>query len=890
MTPSFIHRAVLFLIIFAVAPVSISATPSRAFINDTEVLVREEPTTASRAIDALDKNTVVDVIQTSDKKQKIGNESYHWYRIRTSDLTGWVYGKYVSMDLSKISNPYRDTDDMKWYFSRFGNSTQFLETATLDTFTKEQYRSLIANLMDESRSTRRNQQFALLSLGATLLKHLKENPEDKKYSELKSAVYNDAFIEKAFSRRRTTRFLYKYAPETDNRKLIRKLIENNYHAFSAAAPTLENDKDLAMAAIRKNGRALQYASKQLQNDRDLVMAAVRRNSSALKFASPALKSDREIVKTAVSESARALNYADPKFRADREIMLSAVQQDGELLRYAIDPDREVVLAAVTELGRALRYVPYEFTDDEEIKETAFYQKGRNDWDNADREDYKKFGEVARITEDEVSILEKPDDKGKQLGLLYKNMVVDVVDQSKNVTVVEDTPYHWYHVRYDNLDGWINGKYMTFYVPDKNPDPYLSRGIPYTDELYGGSHWFYERFGYSTSFSTTDITVDSFTLDQYRDLITSAMQGDNRMAAMRALKASIYAYLKEHPDDPEYAFLKKKVYSPEFIGKTAQGDDLSYLPDSFLNDADIVFELVRNNGMYLAQASPALRDNKAVVTEAVKENPRSFQYASERLRSDLELVKQFVAIDSRVYEYATRSVREDRGLTLAAVRAHGDLLEFAPKKLKGDRRIVEAAVRSRGYALSDAAEQYKNDREIVLLAVKQSGMALRYAAPQFQADRSVVLAAVGEDEHALQYASEPLRSDRAIVSAAIETSATGLLHASDELQSDKQLIHKALKTADAYYRAKRIFELVGNRHADVIDALKVYRRNPNKRSRSHGFKFVDDQLWSDPEFIFRLAREWNAFGSCNFFWHVDDDLMENPEFVEKLENLNTNCPP
>lgn len=66
-------------------------------------------------------------------------------------------------------------------------------------------------------------------------------------------------------------------------------------------------------------RALKYASPTLQDDKDIVMAAVGQNGLALEFASPGLKNDRVIVGTTMlQQSNLALQFASEELKNDKD--------------------------------------------------------------------------------------------------------------------------------------------------------------------------------------------------------------------------------------------------------------------------------------------------------------------------------------------------------------------------------------------------------------------------------------------------------------------------------------------------------------------------------------------------------------------------------------------
>ncbi|MBO4320491.1 MAG: SH3 domain-containing protein [Treponema sp.] len=71
------------------------------FINDDDVNIRKSPEILSdNVIGKFEKGDYLDVRLVTIEKDKIGGKSYPWYFIQGRDkqLTGWVYGQYVSVN------------------------------------------------------------------------------------------------------------------------------------------------------------------------------------------------------------------------------------------------------------------------------------------------------------------------------------------------------------------------------------------------------------------------------------------------------------------------------------------------------------------------------------------------------------------------------------------------------------------------------------------------------------------------------------------------------------------------------------------------------------------------------------------------------------------------
>lgn len=213
--------------------------------------------------------------------------------------------------------------------------------------------------------------------------------------------------------------------------------EDVYSPIRWASKSLQNNKEIALAAVKKNWVAIKYVSKQLQNDYDVVMAAIESQEpvdlvtgkkanmfgtslfyvstysySPLAWASK-LQNNREVVLAAVKKNGMALGYAAPKLRNDPEILAAAInaQEQGQVFKKPKDStslrgvfdsslddqikseiynhiysplawaskfknNREFVLAAVKKNGMALGYVSADLRNDPQVVFEAVKEDGR----------------------------------------------------------------------------------------------------------------------------------------------------------------------------------------------------------------------------------------------------------------------------------------------------------------------------------------------------------------------------------------------------------------------------------------------------------------------------------------------------------------------------------
>eukprot|EP01051_Picozoa_sp_SAG22_P012986 SAG22_NODE_1405_length_4491_cov_3.141849_1_plen_1328_part_10 len=149
--------------------------------------------------------------------------------------------------------------------------------------------------------------------------------------------------------------------------------EDAEYAVRDAAPAVQADKEVILAAVAKDPLAMKHAAAELQadvdvwtgkpfvelamacwSDRSHVLAAVAQNGWALQHAADELRGDKEVVLAAVANNGYALRFAAEGLKGDREVVLAAVAQNGHALEDAaagLKVDREVVLAANRSSGR-----------------------------------------------------------------------------------------------------------------------------------------------------------------------------------------------------------------------------------------------------------------------------------------------------------------------------------------------------------------------------------------------------------------------------------------------------------------------------------------------------------------------------------------------------------
>ncbi len=180
-----------------------------------------------------------------------------------------------------------------------------------------------------------------------------------KASELRSVLIDEGYSSKAicdfFKEMKSCD--YDLSKFSDDLRAIYSVVlwtvKYNGFALEYAGCELNNDSDIALAAVLEDGMALKFVSERLRGDKNIVMTAVLKRGSALQFANTIMLNDRDVVLAAVKSNGYALKYASEELRADKEIVLAAVSNSkstsGVALSYASDnlkDDPDVVFAAL----------------------------------------------------------------------------------------------------------------------------------------------------------------------------------------------------------------------------------------------------------------------------------------------------------------------------------------------------------------------------------------------------------------------------------------------------------------------------------------------------------------------------------------------------------------
>lgn len=211
---------------------------------------------------------------------------------------------------------------------------------------------------------------------------------------------------------------------------------------------------------------------------------------------------------------------------------------------------------------------------------------------------------ALVSGDYVRVRAEPHTNSPQRGFLYKNMPVEIKAKTYYKEAIGDDTYFWYEVKSGELRGWVFGKFLSFDVANWNVDTY---------DAPSDMQWLYRRFGENTWYYDQKMNMKSFSMDEYRNLMRAAENGNEQ--AWLALRATILKHLVTHPDDADYAYLKKRLHSEGFLLKVIN-QPYAYNDPQFFNyipySRDLFAAALRNSHQFVRSMPSAYWNDKEIV--------------------------------------------------------------------------------------------------------------------------------------------------------------------------------------------------------------------------------------------------------------------------------------
>lgn len=182
---------------------------------------------------------------------------------------------------------------------------------------------------------------------------------------------------------------------------------------------------------------------------------------------------------------------------------------------------------------------------------------------------------------------------------------------------------------------------------------------------------------------------------------------------------------EYRDNEEIA---RKVLNDDY------GRCYEYLSERLKNNKEITLIATSKSGDVLEVMPESMLDDKDVVLNALAHDGwRYVDKISERLKNDIDIVTAAVLSDNRALEDFPDNFKDNEKVIEACLKGNGSAYEYFSERFKNDRRIALEMSAKWNFDLGAAPEIFKNDREIVKNAIKEDANNFKYLGSELLKD-------------------------------------------------------------------------------------------------------------------------------------------------------------
>lgn len=305
---------------------------------------------------------------------------------------------------------------------------------------------------------------------------------------------------------------------------------------------------------------------------------------------------------------------------------------------------------------------------------------------AKRVDFSKYlHRVLIVSADYVRLRDKPSDDGKIITYLFKNSVVRTrYDKKYKHSVFWDfnsikvrSRTKWIPVAYGRYKGFVHTKYVS-HAPKQNVNPYTAPA---------DMKWFYKRYGKTINYHNIEkrgLNIDSFTLDEYRKILSSAVKQDGTTGDFMArviIQKIMLPYVNKYPNAPISIFLKPKLHSISYIarlfGKTPIDDfiALQNIPKHLSNNKYLYMLMVTHNAKLISRLPVKWKSNREVAAIAIIQNPMYITYFASHIKKDKKIFSlALLSLASKKHKERCKTLNQ---LRTTYSRIHPELFTMIP---------------------------------------------------------------------------------------------------------------------------------------------------------------------------------------------------------------------
>jgi hypothetical protein len=160
------------------------------------------------------------------------------------------------------------------------------------------------------------------------------------------------------------------------------------------------------------------------------------------------------------------------------------------------------------------------------------------------------------------------------------------------------------------------------------------------------------------------------------------------------------------------------YEIVMIAVKKNGLALQFASEELKNNGEIVFQAILSAGDALQFVPDALRNNRELILNASR-SCRA-ELIPEQFLADEDIAWNLIKHDYRAFQYLSEELRKDLDLIIEVIQFDVDMLMCVPDEVLNDRAKVLQLVAERAGVLAYAADEFKNDKEIALIAMRADG--------------------------------------------------------------------------------------------------------------------------------------------------------------------------
>lgn len=202
---------------------------------------------------------------------------------------------------------------------------------------------------------------------------------------------------------------------------------------------------------------------------------------------------------------------------------------------------------------------------------------------------------------------------------------------------------------------------------------------------------------------------------------------------------------------------------EEIAKKVVGDDagcFQYLSERLKNNKEITLIATSKSGSVLSEMPESMLDDKDVVLNALAHDGWSYvDKISERLKNDIDIVIAAVLSDNRSLEDFPDNFKDNEKVIEACLndKSNGSAYKYFSKRFKNDRKIALEMSAKWNFDLGAAPKIFKNDREIVKNAIKEDANNFKYVGSELLKDFNFLKELFMLNDRVLSYMDENLKA-------------------------------------------------------------------------------------------------------------------------------------